>query len=230
MITIRRSHQRGQANFGWLNSQHTFSFGSYYDAEQMGVSALRVINDDRVAPNAGFPTHGHNDMEIISYVLDGEIAHKDSEGNIATLPAGEFQLMSAGSGIRHSEFNPSPTKELHFLQIWIQPNVRGEKPGYQQKDFGRSPGLTLVASPNGEAGSLLMKQDARLYQLILNKNTNTDLTVTSKRHYYVHVISGELQIENELLTAGDGATLENIHVLNLIATEQAVRALVFDLP
>lgn len=230
MITIRRSHQRGQANFGWLNSQHTFSFGSYYDAEQMGVSALRVINDDRVAPNAGFPTHGHSDMEIISYVLDGEIAHKDSEGNIATLPAGEFQLMSAGSGIRHSEFNPSATKELHFLQIWIQPNVRGEKPGYQQKDFGRNPGLTLVASPNGEAGSLLIKQDARLYQLLLDKNTNTELAATSTRHYYVHVISGELQINNEILMAGDGATLENIDALNLLAKEQTASALVFDLP
>ncbi len=230
MITIRRSHQRGQANFGWLNSQHTFSFGSYYDAEQMGVSALRVMNDDRVAPTAGFPTHGHSDMEIISYVLDGEIAHKDSEGNIATLPAGEFQLMSAGSGIRHSEFNPSATKELHFLQIWIQPNVRGEKPGYQQKDFGRNPGLTLVASPNGETDSLLIKQDARLYQLLLDKNTNAELAVTSKRLYYVHVISGELHIENELLTAGDGATLENIDVLNLVGKEKAVSALVFDLP
>lgn len=230
MITIRRSHQRGKANFGWLNSQHTFSFGSYYDAEQMGVSALRVINDDRVAPTAGFPTHGHSDMEIISYVLDGEIAHKDSEGNIATLPAGEFQLMSAGSGIRHSEFNPSATKELHFLQIWIQPNVRGEKPGYQQKDFGRNPGLALVASPNGEADSLLIKQDARLYQLLLDKNTNAELAVTSKRLYYVHVISGELHIENELLTAGDGATLKNIDVLNLVGKEKAVSALVFDLP
>ncbi len=230
MITIRRSHQRGQANFGWLNSQHTFSFGSYYDAEHMGVSALRVINDDRVAPNAGFSTHGHSDMEIISYVLDGEIAHKDSEGNIATLPAGEFQLMSAGSGIRHSEFNPSATKELHFLQIWIQPNVRGEKPGYQQKDFGRNTGLTLVASENGDAGSLLIKQDTRLYQLILDKNTHAELPVTNNRHYYVHVISGELHIENEILTAGDGATLKNIDALDLIATEKAVSALVFDLP
>lgn len=230
MITIRRSHQRGQANFGWLNSQLTFSFGSYYDAEQMGVSALRVINDDRVAPNAGFQTHGHSDMEIISYVLDGEIAHKDSEGNVAILPAGEFQLMSAGSGIRHSEFNPSATKELHFLQIWIQPNVRGEKPGYQQKDFGRNQGLTLVASQNGQAGSLVIKQDARLYQLLLDKNTNVELAVTSNRRYYVHVISGELQIENEILTGGDGAALENIDVLNLVGKEKAVSALVFDLP
>lgn len=230
MITIRRSNQRGQADLGWLHSQHTFSFGSYYDPEQLGYSALRVINDDHVAPSAGFATHGHSDMEIISYVLEGEIAHKDSEGNIATLPAGEFQLMSAGSGIRHSEFNPSTTKELHFLQIWIQPNVRGEKPGYQQKDFGRNQGLTLVVSPNGEAGSLLIKQDARLYQLLLDKNTNTELAVTSHRHYYVHVISGELQIENAILTAGDSATLEHIDALDLIAKEKAVSALVFDLP
>lgn len=230
MISIRRSNDRGGANFGWLDSKHTFSFGSYYDERHMGFSALRVINDDRVTPGAGFDTHGHRDMEIISYVLDGAIAHKDSEGNVATLPPGEFQLMSAGSGIRHSEFNPSDTQPLHFLQIWIQPNVYGERPGYQQKDFGSKKGLTLAVSPDGEAGSLIIKQDARLYQLLLDGNTSAELPVSTKRKYYVHVIKGELAVEGEIVKPGDGAKIENINSLVLVAQQAAVSALVFDLP
>jgi len=230
MISIRRSNQRGSADFGWLKSQHTFSFGNYYDEKHMGVSALRVINDDRVAPDAGFQTHGHRDMEIISYVLRGEIAHKDSEGNVAILPPGEFQLMSAGSGIRHSEFNPSASNELHFLQIWIQPNVYGQKPGYQQKDFGRYNGLTLVASPDGRDGSMVIKQDALLYQLILDANSNVRLAASTSRNYFVHVIEGELQFEDQIVKPGDGATIESIDELHLIALNQKVRALVFDLP
>lgn len=230
MISIRRSNERGSANFGWLDSKHTFSFGNYYDERYMGFSALRVINDDRVTPGAGFDTHGHRDMEIISYVLEGEIAHKDSEGNVAILPPGEFQLMSAGSGIRHSEFNPSDTKPLHFLQIWIQPNVYGEAPGYQQKEFGRKPGLTLAVSPDGEAGSLIIKQDARLYQLLLDENTEAQLPAAAKRKYYVHVIKGELLIEGESVKPGDGAKIEGIDNLVLTAQAGAVQALVFDLP
>ena len=230
MINIRRSNQRGGGDFGWLKSQHTFSFGNYYDKEQMGFSALRVINDDRVAPDSGFQTHGHSDMEIISYVLSGEIAHKDSAGNIATLPPGEFQLMSAGSGIRHSEFNPSDKHGLHFLQIWIQPNVYGQTPGYQQKDFGQSEGLTLVASPDGKDGSMVLKQDAFLYQLILAADGTAQLPASENRKYYVHVIDGELKIENQTLAAGDGAKVENIGELKLIALQQKVKALVFDLP
>ncbi|WP_331350662.1 pirin family protein [Cellvibrio sp. UBA7671] len=230
MINIRRSNQRGGADFGWLKSKHTFSFGNYYDERQMGFSALRVINDDRVAADSGFDTHGHRDMEIISYVLDGEIAHKDSAGNVATLPPGEFQLMSAGSGIRHSEFNPSQTKELHFLQIWIQPNVYGQTPGYQQKDFGNKKGLTLAVSPDGEAGSLVIKQDARLYQLLLDGNTSAELPASTKRKYYVHVINGELAIEGEIVKPGDGAKIEDINSLVMVAQQKAVKALVFDLP
>ena len=230
MISIRRNHERGGADFGWLNSKHTFSFGSYYDERHMGFSALRVINDDRVTPGAGFDTHGHRDMEILSYVLEGEIAHKDSEGNVATLPPGEFQLMSAGSGIRHSEFNPSRTKGLHFLQIWIQPNVYGEAPGYQQKDFGSNPGLTLAVSPDGEAGSLVIKQDARIYQLLLAPGETTQLNTKTNRHYYVHVIAGELKIAGEIVKPGDGAKLVDISSLQLNAKAQAVKALVFDLP
>jgi len=230
MINIRRSNQRGGADFGWLKSKHTFSFGNYYDEQQMGFSALRVINDDHVAADSGFDTHGHRDMEIISYVLDGEIAHKDSAGNVATLPPGEFQLMSAGSGIRHSEFNPSQTKGLHFLQIWIQPNVYGQTPGYQQKDFGSKKGLTLAVSPDGEAGSLTIKQDARLYQLLLDGNTSAELPVSTKRKYYVHVINGELAIDGEIVKPGDGAKIEDINSLVMVAQQKAVKALVFDLP
>lgn len=230
MIQIRHSHERGHANFGWLDSHHTFSFGSYYDPQHMGFSALRVINDDRVTPGAGFSTHGHRDMEIISYVLEGEIAHKDSEGNIATLPAGEFQLMSAGSGIQHSEFNPSEKNSLHFLQIWIQPNVYGQTPGYQQKDFGRNQGLTLVVSPDGEKGSLTIKQDARLYQLLLDANTSAELPATTSRKYYVHVIDGALLVNDEIVKPGDGAKLENVESLVMQAQGNAVKAIVFDLP
>ena len=230
MISIRRSNQRGSADFGWLTSQHTFSFGHYYDEQHMGYSALRVINDDRVAADSGFDTHGHRDMEIISYVLEGEIAHKDSAGNVATLPAGEFQLMSACSGIRHSEFNPSPSAALHFLQIWIQPNVYGQPPSYQQKDFGRQQGLTLAVSPDGAAGSLVIKQDARLYQLLLDANTCAELPTSAQRHYYVHVIDGELAIDGEVVKPGDGAKIENVNSLVMLAQQQAVKALVFDLP
>jgi redox-sensitive bicupin YhaK (pirin superfamily) len=234
MMNLRRSNQRGSATFDWLQSKHTFSFGNYYDEAQMGFSALRVINDDVVIPDAGFATHGHRDMEIISYVLEGEISHEDSEGNIARLPAGEFQLMSAGSGIRHSEFNSSVTKKLHFLQIWIQPNVYGETPGYQQKDFGRGQGLTLVISPDGADGSLKLKQDARIYQLILTDNSKAALTVNKVRSYYVHVIDGSLLVkgdgQRETLEPGDGIKIEAVSELNFAAKDIAVKALVFDLP
>lgn len=230
MISIRRSQDRGGANFGWLDSKHSFSFGSYYDPRHMGFSALRVINDDQVAPGGGFATHGHSNMEIISYVLEGEIAHKDSEGNVATLPPGEFQLMSAGSGIRHSEFNPSASKPLHFLQIWIEPSVVDKAPGYQQKAFGREQGLTLAVSPDGEAGSLVIKQDARVYQLLLQGDGRASLPAVPTRHYYLHLIKGSLLLEGEVISAGDGAKLTSINELVIQAQGDAVQALVFDLP
>ena len=168
-------------------------------------------------------------------MLEGEIAHKDSEGNITRLPPGEFQLMSAGSGIRHSEYNPSATKKLKFLQIWIQPNVIGQKPGYQQKDFGREQGLTLVISPQGEAGSLHIKQDAKLYQLLLNAEATTELTIQPARRYYVHNIAGPLIIKGddgkwETLQAGDGVKIESLQQLQFTAKDEPVKALVFDLP
>lgn len=230
MINVRRAHERGKADFGWLQSRHTFSFGEYYDPRHMGVSALRVINDDRVAPGGGFPTHGHSDMEIISYVLEGEIAHRDSEGNVATLPPGEFQLMSAGSGIRHSEFNPSPSDSLHFLQIWIHPNVSGAAPAYQQKHFGAQPGLTLVASPDGTEGSLTIRQDARLYQLLLQPQAEAVLPARPDRNYYVHLVDGVLAVNGEQLQPGDGAHVHKVAACHLQAHDTPVRALVFDLP
>ncbi|MCG2837498.1 pirin family protein [Photobacterium sp. WH77] len=231
MLEIRRAADRGRASFGWLDSRHTFSFGHYYDPEHMGYSALRVINDDTVRAGAGFDTHGHQDMEIISYVLEGEIAHKDSAGNIKRLPAGEFQLMSAGKGIYHSEFNASQQDTLKFLQIWIQPDQLGGEPGYQQKDFGQREGLTPVITPDGENGTLSIKQDARLSQLILAVGESLTLTQQAGRRFYLHQIKGQLTVEGEILSPGDGLKVD--HRPELIVSNQgdvSVTALVFDLP
>lgn len=230
MLEFRASKDRGAASFGWLNSKHTFSFGRYYDPTQMGFSALRVINDDEVAPAAGFDTHGHQDMEIISYVLQGEIAHKDSAGNIKTLPAGEFQLMSAGKGIYHSEFNASDSNNLKFLQIWIQPNQFGGAPGYQQKAFERQNGLNLIISPDGRDGSLQMKQNAFLHQLILPQGEQLALPVQADRRYYLHLITGSLQLGEHRLNPGDGIKVAQLSSLSAEALEGPVEALWFDLP
>ncbi|MET2849359.1 pirin family protein [Vibrio owensii] len=231
MITVRHANDRGRANFGWLDSKHSFSFGSYYDPQHMGFSELRVINDDVVEPNAGFDTHGHRDMEIISYVLQGVIAHKDSEGNVKTLPAGEFQLMSAGKGIYHSEYNASDSETLRFLQIWIQPNTFGNKPGYQQKDFGQEKGLTTIATPTGENGTLHIKQDATLHQLILDANSELSFAIESGRNVYVHQVEGELKVDNTTLTGGDGAKVEQQDTIVFRNdSDKPTTALVFDLP
>ena len=231
MITLRHASERGIANFGWLNSKHSFSFGSYYDPQHMGFSALRVINDDSVTPGAGFATHGHRDMEIISYVLEGSIAHKDSEGNVEVLPAGEFQLMSAGSGITHSEYNASATEPLKFLQIWIQPNALGNTPGYQQKNFGQAVGLTTIATPTGENGTLQIKQNATLSQLILAPKSEITYQIATDRKMYVHQVAGELNIEDQQLTIGDGAKLTDITTVTLVnPTDTQATALIFDLP
>lgn len=231
MIEVRAAAARGRANFGWLDSKHTFSFGHYYDPAHMGFSELRVINDDQVTPGAGFDTHGHRDMEIISYVLEGTIAHKDSAGNVKTLPAGEFQLMSAGRGIHHSEFNASDSDTLKFLQIWIQPNTLGGEPGYQQKDFGQEPGLTTIATPNGENGTLHIKQDAKLHQLILLPGTDLQLDVAPGRRIYIHQIDSDLHVNDVMLTPGDGAKISGESELQLRnASDVGVKALVFDLP
>ena len=231
MITIRHSEQRGLANFGWLNSKHTFSFGHYYDPQHMGFSALRVINDDIIAVGGGFNAHGHKDMEIISYVLEGAIEHKDSEGNVHILSAGEFQLMSAGSGIYHSEYNASHTEPLKFLQIWIQPNSFGNKPSYEQKDFGKQQGLTTIATPTGENGTLLIKQDAKLHQLVLKPNSKLSIDIATGRKIYLHQVNGILSVNDIELNAGDGAKIENLYTLNFANRgQEEVTALLFDLP
>jgi redox-sensitive bicupin YhaK (pirin superfamily) len=208
---------------------HTFSFGSYYDPEHMGVSVLRVINDDRVIPGAGFATHSHRDMEIISYVKRGTIEHKDSMGNIKSLPAGEFQLMSAGTGVNHSEYNPSDSEPLEFLQIWIVPDEPGIEPRYQQKRFADQSGLQLITAPDGRDGSLLIHQQAELWQLKLDKNEQTSHTLSPGRTVYVHVIAGSLSIDGENLEAGDGATLNDMREISFQAGSKT-EALVFDLP
>jgi quercetin 2,3-dioxygenase len=230
MFEVIRSNERGGASFGWLNSKHTFSFGNYYNPKQMGFSALRVINDDQVAPGAGFQTHSHANMEIISYVLQGTIAHKDSAGNQEVLPAGEFQLMSAGRGIAHSEFNASRTAPLKFLQIWIQPNEFDGEPGYQQKKFGEAHGLTEVITPDGREGTLRIKQDASLSQLLLTEGDELDFAMQADRAYYLHIIEGELTLEQNQLKPGDGIKLVKIDKLKVIATRGSVRVLFFNLP
>ncbi|MFB2651752.1 pirin family protein [Shewanella seohaensis] len=230
MIRIRKAQDRGQADLGWLKSQHTFSFASYYDPQHMGVSSLRVINDDRVAPGAGFETHGHKDMEIISYVISGTIAHKDSFGNVKTLPAGEFQLMSAGKGIYHSEFNASNTESLHFLQIWIQPDTLGIDAGYQQKAFEQTSALTAVVTPTGENGTLKVQQDATLYRLMLAPQEQVHMPqLKPQRQLYVQLVEGTLKVNDQALTPGDGAHITAEEAVRFSATGSNVTALVFDL-
>jgi len=229
MHYLRRSHQRGPSDLGWLQSRHSFSFAGYYDPAHNGVSVLRVINDDQVRPGAGFATHSHQDMEIISYVRHGRIEHKDSLGNIEVLPAGEFQLMSAGTGVTHSEYNPSADQPLAFLQIWIEPNQLGVAPGYQQKHFGAKPGLTAVVTPDGRDGTLCIHQDASLYQLRLDPGQAVDYPVAAGRTLYVHLIAGELAVNSDRLAAGDGIGLAAVEAVVLRATT-ACEALLFDLP
>ena len=229
MIKIRRSSERGDADHGWLQSRHTFSFAGYYDPEHMGVSVLRVINDDKVLPGRGFDTHSHQDMEIISYVKKGTIEHKDSMGNVEKLPAGEFQVMSAGTGVTHSEYNPSTTDPLAFMQIWIEPDTNGIDPGYQQKLFDRKTGLQLIASPDAREGSLLIHQNACLYQLLLDKNEVASHSLDSGRTVYVHVVAGVISLNGEELSEGDGAEVNESDVVDFKGVESA-EALVFDLP
>jgi redox-sensitive bicupin YhaK (pirin superfamily) len=228
MIEIRRSDERGQANHGWLQSSHTFSFANYYDPDHMGVSALRVINDDKVTPGNGFGTHSHQDMEIISYVKRGTIEHKDSMGNVESLPAGEFQLMSAGTGVTHSEYNPSTTEPLEFLQIWVEPNVYGIEPGYQQKRFKTQQGMQLIASPDARDGSLLIHQDACLYRLCLNAGQSASFSPESGRTVYVYVVSGVISVNGERLSEGDGATVKEVDDIEFSGAGKS-DALIFDL-
>lgn len=228
MITIRPRHQRGSANYGWLDTHYSFSFAEYYDPQHMGVSVLRVINDDRIAPISGFDTHPHRDMEIISYLLEGTIEHRDSMGEHGLLHTGEVQVMSAGSGIQHSEHNPSSDQPLHLLQIWITPNQKHVKPRYQQQDFSANRGIHLIVSPDGGDGPLNIHQDAFLYQLRLEQQSLKH-PVRHGRSYYLQVAKGALSVNGQQLQAGDGATIIDESELCFSTNDQA-EALLFDLP
>ncbi len=231
MLKIRKSNERGYADHGWLKSFHSFSFAGYYDAEHMGWGNLRVINEDRIAPGTGFGTHGHRDMEIISYVLAGNLAHKDSMGNVKGIPPGDVQRMSAGSGVQHSEFNHAPDATTHFLQIWIEPNVTGMAPGYEQKSFGdaeKQGRLRLVASGDGAQGSVTIHADARLYAGLFDAGQGAELSLVAKRKCYVHLVRGEIAVNGTALLAGDAALLEEESRICLSNARDA-EVLVFDL-
>lgn len=231
MLTLRRSNDRGYANHGWLKSHHSFSFAGYYDAAHMGFGDLRVINEDRVAPGAGFGTHGHRDMEIISYVLQGALEHRDSMGNGSVLRPGDVQRMSAGRGVLHSEYNGSTEQPVHFLQIWIEPNETGIEPGYEEKHFtdaekrGR---LRLLASPDAADGSVKLHQDARLYAGLFDGDEAATLALAPGRNAYVHLVRGALTVNGQPLLAGDAAKLTGETLLSLAEGKQA-EVLVFDL-
>ncbi|TQV73132.1 pirin family protein [Aliikangiella marina] len=228
MIYLRKAAERGGANFGWLDSKHTFSFGHYYDPKHMGFSALRVINDDTVAAGAGFGTHGHRDMEIISYVTKGAIEHKDSMGNSFVVPAGDVQRMSAGKGITHSEFNHSKTEELKFLQIWIIPNEQGIEPSYEQKAIEQTSVLTPLVTPDGKDGALSIHQDASIFRLSLEPGETYQLDAT-ERPGYLHVIEGSATSTASAISAGDGIGVYEESIA-ITAQDENLVALWFDLP
>jgi redox-sensitive bicupin YhaK (pirin superfamily) len=232
MITVRRAAERGTANFGWLDSRHTFSFGHYYDPDHMGFGALRVINEDRVEPGRGFDTHGHQDMEIISYVLEGALEHRDSIGTGSVIRPGDVQVMSAGTGIRHSEFNHSKREPVHFLQIWVLPERRGLTPRYDQKSF---PGaekrdrLRLVASSDGRDGSLLIHQDADIYDALLSRGHAITHPLKAGRKSWVQVVGGAVEVNGKPALAGDGVAVEDEAALSITAGADDSEVLVFDL-
>jgi len=231
MIELRKADQRGVANHGWLHSRHTFSFGHYHDPKQQGFSDLLVINDDRVDPGQGFGTHPHRDMEIFSYVLEGALEHKDSMGTGSVIRPGDVQMMSAGTGVRHSEFNHSKTEAVHFLQIWIVPSVRGATPRYQQVHFSpdqKRGRLRLIASPRGADGSLAVHQDARVYAGLFDGAEASTLDLAQDRYAYVHVARGKIELNGQRLGEGDGARVRNEERLTLAKGDDA-EVLVFDL-
>lgn len=231
MLTIRRSNERGGGDHGWLNTRHTFSFSDYWDDMWMGFRSLRVINEDWVAPNRGFPTHPHRDMEIITYVLSGELEHKDSLGTGSVILPGDGQRMTAGRGIRHSEFNPSATDKVHLLQIWIQPDKAGHEPGYEQKNFpeaekrGR---LRLIASQDGAEGSVKINQDAKLFVSLLSPGQEVKHPLGAKRHGWLQVAKGEVELNGQKLRQGDGAAVSDEKELTIKGTKDA-EVLLFDL-
>lgn len=231
MLTLRKSQDRGHADHGWLHSFHSFSFAGYYDPRHMGWGNLRVINEDRIAPGTGFGTHGHRDMEIISYVLSGELAHQDSLGNVKVIPPGDVQRMSAGSGVMHSEFNHAQGQVTHFLQIWIEPNVRGMVPSYEQitvPEDDKRGALRLVASPQGGAGVVRIHADASLYAGLFDDAESAALAMDPARKAYVHLVRGALQVNGRPLCAGDAAMLQGEEQIRLEEGKNA-EVLVFDL-
>lgn len=231
MIELRKSHERGFADHGWLRSYHSFSFADYFDPKHVEFGALRVINEDRVAPGKGFGTHEHRDMEILSYVLDGRLEHKDSMGTGSVIEPGDVQRMSAGTGVRHSEFNPSAEHTVHFLQIWIQPNALGIAPSYEQKRFEadtKRGQLRLIASPDGREGSVTIHQDAYVYAGLVNAEERAVHALKPGRRAYVHVAHGQVSVNGEALTAGDAAKLSDISEVK-IEHGHAAEVLLFDL-
>ncbi|WP_151446981.1 pirin family protein [Lacisediminimonas profundi] len=231
MLTLRKSQDRGYADHGWLKSYHSFSFAGYYDPAHMGWGNLRVINEDRVAPGAGFGRHGHRDMEIISYVLSGELAHQDSMGNVKGIPPGDVQRMSAGTGVMHSEFNHVKDQTTHFLQIWIMPDVTGVAPSYEQKTIPAAEkrgALRLVASPDGAQGSVTIHADARLYAGLFDGDEQADLVLDPARKGYVHLVRGELVVNGQHISAGDAVLLENENLITLRNGSDS-EVIVFDL-
>jgi quercetin 2,3-dioxygenase len=232
MITLRPATQRGHGNHGWLDSHHSFSFGDYYDAEHMGFGPLRVINEDRVEPGMGFGTHGHRDMEIISYVLDGELSHKDNMGTGSVIVPGDVQRMSAGRGVQHSEFNPSKTAGVHFLQIWIEPSARGIAPSYEQANVmaeAKRGRLALIAAPAGEGGAVLLHQDARVYATLLDGTESVTHALAAGRRAYVHVARGRVSVNGLELGPGDAVRIESELEVRL-AKGHGAEVLLFDLP
>ena len=232
MITLLPSSERFHTDAGWLDSRHTFSFAEHYDPERLGFRPLRVINDDRVQPARGFGSHSHRDMEIITYVLSGELAHKDSMGNGSTIRPGEVQRMSAGTGVVHSEMNPSRTEPVHFLQIWLLPDRSGHKPGYEQKTFPdseRRGKLRVVASPDGREGSVSIHQDALVYASLLDRGERVSYSLPAHRHAWVQVARGSVELNGRTLREGDGAAVSDENRLDLAGKDNS-EVLVFDLP
>jgi redox-sensitive bicupin YhaK (pirin superfamily) len=231
MMTPRLSGERGYADHGWLKSFHSFSFAGYFDPAHMDFGNLRVINEDRVAAGRGFGTHSHQDMEIISYVLSGELAHKDSMGNVKGIPPGDVQRMSAGTGVQHSEFNHAEGQTTHFLQIWIEPNVRGIAPGYEQKTFAEAEkrgALRLVASPDGAKGSITLHADAKMYAGLFDGSETATLELNPVRKTYVHVVRGALAVNGHPLHGGDALLIEGEPQI-VLACGQDAEVIVFDL-
>ena len=232
MITIRPGNQRGSSKFSWLDSRHTFSFGDYYDPQHMGFSDLRVINEDRVDPGAGFPTHSHRDMEIITYVLEGALAHKDSTGTSSVIRVGDVQRMSAGTGISHSEYNASQTEPVHFLQIWIVPNEIGLKPGYEQRSFDlqeRRGSWVLVAAPDARDGAVKIHQDTELYLAAVSVGQELNYRVEPGRQVWLQVMRGAATLNGASLRAGDGAAVSKEDSLQIESSADS-EILLFDLP